>query len=210
MPFKDENKRKEYARLRYQKNKEKLSEKSKELYKVKKEEIKLRTSIYRANNKEKLREYYSNTKEVQIQQVLQRRENNKAEYILLKGGKCEICGFEYNGENAACFDFHHENPEEKEYNPSTAIRLRREKALKELEKCQLVCANCHRLIHYKTITYERKEKCMEGLTTNATAVIDLVKQCMGIFTEFPMNILLVAGLVGVGFGIFRKAKRSAN
>ena len=150
MPFKDENKRKEYARLRYQKNKEKLSEKSKELYKVKKEEIKLRTSIYRANNKEKLREYYSNTKEVQIQQVLQRRENNKAEYILLKGGKCEICGFEYNGENAACFDFHHENPEEKEYNLSTAIRLRREKALKELEKCQLVCANCHRLIHYKT------------------------------------------------------------
>ena len=150
MPFKDENKRKEYARLRYQENKEKLSEKSKELYKVKKEEIKLRTSIYRANNKEKLREYYSNTKEVQIQQVLQRRENNKAEYILLKGGKCEICGFEYNGENAACFDFHHENPEEKEYNSSTAIRLRREKALKELEKCQLVCANCHRLIHYKT------------------------------------------------------------
>lgn len=150
MPFKDENKRKEYARLRYQENKEKLSEKSKELYRIKKEEIKLRTSIYRANNKEKLKEYYSNTKEIQIQQVLQRRENNKAEYILLKGGKCEICGFEYNGENAACFDFHHENPEEKEYNPSIAIRLRREKALKELEKCQLVCANCHRLIHYKT------------------------------------------------------------
>lgn len=150
MPFKDENKRKEYARLRYQENKEKLSEKSKELYRVKKEEIKLRTSIYRANNKEKLKEYYSNTKETQIQQVLQRRENNKAEYILLKGGKCEICGFEYNGENAACFDFHHENPKEKEYNPSIAIRLRKEKALKELEKCQLVCANCHRLIHYKT------------------------------------------------------------
>ena len=51
---------------------------------------------------------------------------------------------------------------------------------------------------------------MEGLTANATAVIDLVKQCMGIFSEFPMNILLVAGRVGVGFGIFRKAKRSAN
>lgn len=150
MPFKDENKRKEYARLRYQENKEKLSEKSKELYRIKKEEIKLRTSIYKANNKEKLKEYYLNTKEIQIKQVLQRRENNKAEYILLKGGKCEICGFEYNGENAACFDFHHENPEEKEYNPSIAIRLRREKALKELEKCQLVCANCHRLIHYKT------------------------------------------------------------
>ncbi len=51
---------------------------------------------------------------------------------------------------------------------------------------------------------------MENLTTNAGAVIDLVKQCMGIFTEFPMNILLVASLVGVGFGIFRRAKNSAS
>ena len=70
--------------------KEKLSEKFKELYKVKKEEIKLRTSIYRANNKEKLREYYSNTKEVQIQQVLQRRENNKKTKRTRKT-KCSSC-----------------------------------------------------------------------------------------------------------------------
>ena len=65
------------------------------------------------------------------------------------GSKCEICGFEYNGENAACFDFHHLDPNEKDYEPSTAIRLSREKAIAELSKCQLVCANCHRLIHYR-------------------------------------------------------------
>ncbi|MBQ2936880.1 MAG: hypothetical protein IJD96_11660 [Lachnospiraceae bacterium] len=51
---------------------------------------------------------------------------------------------------------------------------------------------------------------MESLTTNAGTVIELVKQCMGIFTEFPMNILLAGSLVGVGFSIFRKAKKSAG
>lgn len=32
-------------------------------------------------------------------------------------------------------------------NPSTALRLSKENRDKELSKCLLVCANCHRLIH---------------------------------------------------------------
>ena len=51
---------------------------------------------------------------------------------------------------------------------------------------------------------------METLTTNAEAVIGLVKTCMGIFTEFPMNILLTASLVGTGFVLFRKGKKAAT
>lgn len=39
-------------------------------------------------------------------------------------------------------------------------------------------------------------------------LIDLTKTCMGLFTEFPMNVLLIASLVGIGFGIFRNAKGS--
>lgn len=150
MPYRDREKRKEYAKLWYQRNKKKVLEDSKKYYQSHKEEIKDRAYSYRTKNREKIKEYYNSTKEAQVQQVLKRRESNKEKYILLKGGKCEICGFEYNRENAACFDFHHENPNEKEYNPSEAIRLREENALRELNKCKLVCANCHRLIHYKT------------------------------------------------------------
>ncbi len=51
---------------------------------------------------------------------------------------------------------------------------------------------------------------MESLTTNAAAVIDLVKTSMGLFTEFPMNLILTASLIGVGFGIFKRAKRAAR
>lgn len=43
-----------------------------------------------------------------------------------------------------------------------------------------------------------------------TSLIDLTKTCMGLFTEFPMNVLLVASLVGIGFAIFRNAKSSVE
>lgn len=43
-----------------------------------------------------------------------------------------------------------------------------------------------------------------------TELINLCKQCMGLFTEFPLNVFLVGGLVGIGFGIFRKAKGAAR
>ena len=41
-------------------------------------------------------------------------------------------------------------------------------------------------------------------------LINLCKTCMGLFSEFPMNLLLVASLVGIGFAIFRNAKRSVR
>ena len=43
-----------------------------------------------------------------------------------------------------------------------------------------------------------------------TELLDLCRQVMGLFTEFPLNVFLITGLVGIGFGIFRKAKRSAR
>jgi len=43
-----------------------------------------------------------------------------------------------------------------------------------------------------------------------TELLDLCKQVMGLFTEFPLNVFLISSLVGIGFAIFRKAKRSAR
>ena len=51
---------------------------------------------------------------------------------------------------------------------------------------------------------------MENLTTNASTMVDLVKTAMGLFSEFPLNLILVASLVGVAFGIFKRAKRAAR
>lgn len=60
--------------------------------------------------------------------------------IAYKGGKCQICG--YDRCNRA-LEFHHVNPEEKLFNISNGIKSW-DKAKAELDKCVLLCANCHR------------------------------------------------------------------
>ena len=69
--------------------------------------------------------------------------------IEYKGGKCEKCG--YNKCDAA-LQFHHKNPEEKDFAIST-INLNTETITmsdlyKEVDKCALLCANCHAEEHY--------------------------------------------------------------
>lgn len=40
-------------------------------------------------------------------------------------------------------------------------------------------------------------------------LMTLVKSVMGLFSEFPLNVLLIASLCFVGFAIFGRAKRAA-
>ncbi len=77
-------------------------------------------------------------------QTVERMRRFKQECVTYKGGKCSRCG--YN----RCIDaleFHHTNPKEKDIQLSAGKGYRFEKAIPELEKCILVCANCHREIH---------------------------------------------------------------
>ena len=72
----------------------------------------------------------------------------KHQLILEKGGKCEICG--YNKCEAA-LNFHHINPDEKEFDLSMKSKNKKiniDECRKEAEKCQLLCANCHMELHY--------------------------------------------------------------
>ena len=53
----------------------------------------------------------------------------------------------------------------------------------------------------------------EGAVINSaliTELLDLCKQVMGLFTEFPLNVFLISSLVDIGFAIFCKAKKSAR
>lgn len=62
-----------------------------------------------------------------------------------KGNHCELCG--YN----KCIDaleFHHLDPNQKDFSISDRdIKLDWEKIKNELDKCILICANCHRELH---------------------------------------------------------------
>ena len=70
--------------------------------------------------------------------------SNKEKAVAYKGGKCEICGY---NKCMAAFDFHHINPEEKDFTIAGGKYLKWELMKPELDKCRLLCANCHREVH---------------------------------------------------------------
>lgn len=61
--------------------------------------------------------------------------------------ECQLCGYSRCIE---ALEFHHKDSSEKDFNISQARTSRRNRSvvLSELKKCILVCANCHREIHY--------------------------------------------------------------
>jgi hypothetical protein len=62
----------------------------------------------------------------------------------LKINGCSICGY---NECDAALDFHHVNPKDKIFQINlTTMRTKDEKIFNELNKCILLCSNCHRKI----------------------------------------------------------------
>lgn len=72
----------------------------------------------------------------------------KHQLILYKGGKCEKCGYN-NCEGA--LQFHHIDPSKKEFILSEFEVTKfcsLDDLKREVDKCQLLCANCHAEVHY--------------------------------------------------------------
>ena len=74
------------------------------------------------------------------------RRRRKLEAIDYKGGHCCMCGESFKG-RPEVFVFHHRDPTEKEVKPSSLMYGSWDKIMVELDKCDLLCANCHRSIH---------------------------------------------------------------
>ena len=72
------------------------------------------------------------------------RSNSKKKAIKHLGGKCQRCGYD---KCARALQFHHIDPNEKDFQISGSNNKSWEKIEKELEKCILVCSNCHAEIH---------------------------------------------------------------
>lgn len=76
----------------------------------------------------------------------------KQELIESKGNKCKNCDIKHNGYNTSIFDFHHIPSYQKEFgvNKTSINRYSKEKLIEEAKKCDLLCANCHRLLHWSS------------------------------------------------------------
>ena len=75
------------------------------------------------------------------------RKNRKIKAVEYKGGSCELCGY---NKSIAALTFHHINPLFKEYElGGTGLCKSWDKLVIELDKCQLLCLNCHFELHEK-------------------------------------------------------------
>ena len=71
----------------------------------------------------------------------------KIKMILYKGGKCEKCKLELENSHYSVFEFHHIDPNEKDINFKYIKMQKWTKIKNEIDKCSLLCSNCHRITH---------------------------------------------------------------
>lgn len=89
--------------------------------------------------------HFQKNKEKYKEQLYARRKRN-LEYVLevKKNNPCS-CGESH----PACLDFHHRNEKDKDKGISHAVYYwGLERLKKEIEKCDVICANCHRKLHW--------------------------------------------------------------
>jgi 5-methylcytosine-specific restriction endonuclease McrA len=87
--------------------------------------------------------------------VSKRRRKVKEKLVNVFGGKCILCNYsKYIG----ALDFHHLNPNEKEYGlGGKGLTKGYKTLLEEAKKCILLCANCHREVESGIVTIDDKK-----------------------------------------------------
>jgi hypothetical protein len=94
--------------------------------------------------------YKSNYHKYSKDYAINRRRGMKVKCVEYKGNKCKDCGiYHIDGLNTSIFQFHHRDPLEKDFAVSN-INMRNFDNIKpELDKCDMLCANCHHIRHWK-------------------------------------------------------------
>lgn len=97
-------------------------------------------------NKRNKSDFSTYCKECTKQDVFDRQRKLKQQCVDYKGGKCSECGY---NKCIGALDFHHLDPNKKDFSiGKKAINSFSDIIKKELDKCILLCANCHREKHY--------------------------------------------------------------
>jgi len=98
-------------------------------------------------NKASRQEYYKKNSTKLKKNLYEKRRKNRKWLDNYK--KLKVCGF-CGEKETYCLDFHHVNPDEKESDIMSMVRncYSIERMQREIDKCVLVCANCHRKVHH--------------------------------------------------------------
>ena len=90
------------------------------------------------------RKHYRKHRQQVISKVAERKKKMRRWFQNYKRGlECNRCGFG----NSAALDFHHLSDKEAELSQVSDLGWGRERIMKEVAKCEVLCANCHRIEH---------------------------------------------------------------
>ena len=88
---------------------------------------------------------YADRRVYLIKAVQKRRKEVRRRALAYKGGRCQKCGYDRCIE---ALEFHHLDSSDKDFGISSQGHTRSwSKTREELDKCMLLCANCHREVH---------------------------------------------------------------
>lgn len=97
---------------------------------------------------------HSYCKSCYVKVTLLNQRKVKEKCVEYKGGKCERCGYD---KCVGALHFHHRDPSQKDFEISkrNSIRFTKNKELflQEVDKCDLLCANCHAELHFTYPTF---------------------------------------------------------
>ena len=128
-------------------NYEKINERQKKYREENREELRRRNKEWCNNNPEK----HKKTCHQSYKKRYKRRKQFIDDYKLSKG--CAICGY---NKCASALDFHHEGDKDFDVAKGLGQNTNIEKLKKEIEKCIVLCANCHRELHDKERNNEQE------------------------------------------------------
>jgi 5-methylcytosine-specific restriction endonuclease McrA len=92
--------------------------------------------------------YNSYCKFCRLEYSANRSVSVKQQAIDYLGGKCVDCGLV---DDPCVYDFHHLDPSKKDFSFGKRGGISLEKMKPELDKCVLLCSNCHRKKHAKKL-----------------------------------------------------------
>jgi len=113
---------------------------------------------------------------VKLNKVLRQKQKQKA--VDYKGGKCMQCGY---NKSMAAMDFHHRDRSQKDKNWKKLRRYGLDKLKNELDKCDLLCKNCHAVVENEGTQSNsvwqkfRKLACLDYKKTNKCTKCNLQK-----------------------------------
>ena len=135
-----------YAKAYNKANKERIKAESKVYYAANREKKAAYAKAYREANREETNAYAKAYQKANREELKAKRDERNLMIFNYKGAECNHCGLS-EPKHLEIYDYHHVDPDTKLYSVSNILKGPIERLRTEVDKCLLLCSNCHRKEH---------------------------------------------------------------